>query len=112
MNNTFKEITVSFCLTLIILGGIILLMLTHFRIQNTISPNDYILLELYRISENQIEILFDNNNFLIDLTNINNLWNKLQSFEIFIPPNIKIISTTISSIVDYFLEISINILNN
>lgn len=111
MKNTFKEITVSFCLSLTILGGFLILMLTHFRIQNTISPNDYTLLEIYRISENQLEVLFDNNNFLIDLTNINNLWEKLQSFEIFIPPSIKIITTTLNSTIDYFLEISINILN-
>lgn len=101
MKNNLKEISLSFWLTFFILGGFGVLLLTHYRIQNTII-GEYILLEMYKNNENHIDIMFDNTLYNIDITQINNFFKNISSLEVFIPAPIKIITNTLNSITEYF----------
>lgn len=103
MKKTIREITISFAITMIILSAILVLGLTHYRIQNTIYASEYTLLELYRISDNQLDIIFDNTLFTLDLTDINQTWDNLTSLEIFVPATIKIATNSISFIVEFLI---------
>lgn len=104
MKKSIKQITISFCITLLFLGGIVLLGLTHYRIENTINASEYTLLEMYRVGKNQLDVMFDNNSFSIDLTEINYLWGEVTSLEMFIPTSIKIITSSLDLIVQKFTE--------
>lgn len=107
MKKNIREILISFSITLIILGGISVLCLTHYRIQNTTFASDYTFLELYRYEENQLEVLFDNAIYIVDLTEINELFEVLSTLEIFVPASIQVIvnimDTLIESLTQYIL---------
>lgn len=104
LKKTVRQMVISFCLTIIFLGGVWILGLTHYRIQNTIYASDYTLLEMHRVSENELEVLFDNDTFTVDLTPINGLWGDLSSMEIFIPASIRIVFNTLNLIVYELVE--------
>lgn len=104
MKRTIREITTSFCITIIIVGVVFILGLAHYRMQNTIYASDYTLIELYRVSQNQLDVIFDNTLFTVDLTNLNETWESLTKFEIFVPVTIKIISNSVVMIVEFVVE--------
>lgn len=110
MKKCIREISLSFCLTFIILGGILVLILAHYRMQNTVNASDYTFIELYRIDDNKLEVFFDNEILYVDLNNINNFREDLSAFEIFVPVSIKIVDdwvqVMISYITDYIVKLN------
>lgn len=104
LKKAIRQMMISFCLTMLFIGGVWVLGLTHYRIQNTIYASDYTLLEMHRVSENELEVLFDNETFSIDLTEVNELCGDLSSAEIFVPANVRIVFNTLNLIVDELVE--------
>lgn len=104
MKKSLRVILLSFSMTIIILGGIWMLGLTHYRMQNTINSSDYTLIELYKTDENQLQVLFDNQTYIVDFSNIVEKIKDLSSLEIFVPASLKIIYSTVDLMIDDFTE--------
>ncbi len=74
----------------IMLGVLVSFVLTSlYRMENTMSPNEFSVLNIEKNMKNGIEIIALNKKYIFDFSKINQFFNKISTYDVLIPSEIR-----------------------